>query len=153
MRDRPRQYGCVVCNGGFTSDVPPISDKFLNAIFNPSTLEIRGICTPCREKYDNGMVALVGIDPDKSKAPDGNVYPETAYYTGKIVHIRLRSWEKVTGIPLPLTSEGLPLPFMYMSAAGIDALIKDADASVDPANAKKKKRRVRTSKRRRGKPR
>lgn len=52
-------------------------------------------CKECQTKIDEGWVALIGIDPEKSSAKDGHVALKDVYRTGKFVWLKRQVAEDV----------------------------------------------------------
>lgn len=47
------------------------------------------LCKPCKEKFDEGYLALVVIDAEKSKPSiPGHLKIGEAYRTGEVIHLR-----------------------------------------------------------------
>lgn len=45
-------------------------------------------CESCQSQLDDGFVAFIGVDDEKSQVEDGSLTQETAYRTGHIVWIK-----------------------------------------------------------------
>lgn len=54
-------------------------------------------CEECQGHLDNGYIALLGIDPEKSSAEDGTVKLENIYRTDKFVWLKKDTAEEVFG--------------------------------------------------------
>lgn len=54
-------------------------------------------CEKCQGHLDNGYIALLGIDPEKSSAKDGTVKLENIYRTGVLIWIKKDKAEEVFG--------------------------------------------------------
>lgn len=101
------QHICKVC--GHTYDTGNILlDKRLRESMETHTVTGAGLCPDHQKLYDEGFVALVGVDESKSRVgAGGTIKPEDAYRTGEVAHIR-REAAWVLNIPIP---DGIPLVF------------------------------------------
>ncbi len=54
-------------------------------------------CEECQGHLDNGYIALLGIDPEKSSAEDGKVKLENVYRTGVLIWIKRDKAEEIFG--------------------------------------------------------
>ena len=75
-------------------------------------------CKECQAKLDEGWVALIGIDPEKSLAKDGHVALKDAYRTGKFAWLKRQVAKDIfeEGFPFFLLEDevfdklGIPFP-------------------------------------------
>lgn len=58
-------------------------------------------CKECQAKLNEGWVALIGIDPEKSSAKDGHVSLKDVYRTGKFVWLKKEVTKDVFKEDLP----------------------------------------------------
>lgn len=102
------QHVCKVC--GTTYDTNAILlDKLLRQSMERHTLTGYGLCPEHQKLFDAGYVALVGADPDKSELlANGNIKPEGAYRTGKLIHLRREAFARTFDTAIPDT---LPMVF------------------------------------------
>ena len=75
-------------------------------------------CKECQAKLDEGWVALIGIDPEKSLAKDGHIALKDAYRTGKFAWLKRQVAKNIfeEGFPFFLLEDevfdklGIPFP-------------------------------------------
>lgn len=83
------QHVCVVCCKTFdTGSV--LLDRRLRASMERYTTTGWGMCPEHQKLFDDGFVALIEIDPQRSGSPSsaGRLKPEEAYRTGRFAHLR-----------------------------------------------------------------
>ena len=94
------QAVCPVC--GVKHDTGTLfMDKRLRPMFDMHTTTGWGLCEEHQKLYDEGYVAIVAADPEKSNVVKGVVTIEGAYRTGEIVHIWEELFEKLFNVPIP----------------------------------------------------
>ena len=81
------QKMCLVTAKPFDSGALLI-DKRLREKYEMHTITGWGFSPEVLEKFEEGYVALVGIDMKKSIFKNGTIQPEDAYRTGEIAYIR-----------------------------------------------------------------
>lgn len=106
------QQVCIVCGNPFDTGSLLIDRRMSNR-FEQRTITGRGMCPEHQALHDEGYVALVGIDPDKSDTHGGTVLEKGAYRTGNIMHVRRSAWSNIFDAPLP------PGPMAYVDDATI----------------------------------
>jgi len=111
------QHVCRVC--GIEYDTGSILlDKRLRPAFDRSTTTGWGLCHGHQRLFDEGYVALVGVDEAKSrKQPSGNVKPEDAHRTGSIAHVKRDVARRLFNVPI-----ADDLPMMFCDEAVINKL-------------------------------
>lgn len=78
------QHNCPVC--GVNHDTGELLlDKRLRKQFEHTTVTGHSLCPECRNKHNEGYLALVVIDERKSTAP---FTPDTVYRLGQYAHIK-----------------------------------------------------------------
>ena len=95
------QHVCVVC--GTTFDAGAILlDKRLRASMERHTATGWGLCPEHQKLSDEGFVALVECDPQRSGSPagGGRVKPEQAYRTGRLAHLKREAFAQVFNVPI-----------------------------------------------------
>lgn len=113
------QRRCLICGVDF--DIGELMiDRRMRKTFDHTTVVGMGLCPEHQKLYDDGFVALVGIDPDKSTCVGNTLKFDDAYRTGTIGHLRMTIWEDIFNCPLNTDDEGKPLPFVFVE----DAVIK-----------------------------
>lgn len=96
------QQACLVCCKMFdTGSI--LLDKRLRPRFEHHTVTGWGFCPEHRKLKDDGFVALIEIDPDKSGSQPYK--PHTVWRTGTLAHVRAEVWAHIFDVPLP--DEGL----------------------------------------------
>jgi len=95
------QHVCLVCGTAFdTGSV--LLDRRLRASMNNHTTTDWGLCAEHRKLFDDGFVALVECDPQRSGSPSSNdrLKPEQAYRTGRLAHLRREVFSRVFNVPI-----------------------------------------------------
>jgi len=70
-------------------------DRSLKNSLEKETITGWGFSPEVQEKIDEGFVALVEIDYEKSTKEDGKITPEGAYRLGTIAYIKRDAFEKI----------------------------------------------------------
>jgi hypothetical protein len=92
---------CLVCGTAFdTGNI--LLDKCLRASLERHRSTGWGLCDEHRRLFDEGFVALVECDPERSGKPTGTdrLKPEAAYRTGRLVHMKREVFTGVFNVPL-----------------------------------------------------
>jgi hypothetical protein len=94
------QHLCVVCGTPFdTGNL--LLDKRLRASMKHHTTTGWGLCPEHQKLFDDGFVALVECDPQRSGGPSaGHMKPEQAYRTGRLAHLRREVFARVFNVPI-----------------------------------------------------
>jgi hypothetical protein len=93
------QHVCLVC--GVTFDTGAILlDKRLRASMGRRTTTGWGLCAEHQKLADDGFVALVECDPQRSGSPGGSLKPEQAYRTGRLAHLKRHVFATVFNVPI-----------------------------------------------------
>ena len=94
------QHVCLVCGATFdTGNL--LLDRRLRASMEHHTKTGWGLCPEHQKMADDGFVALVECDPQRSSAPGaGRMKPEQAYRTGRLAHLRRAVFTQVFNVPL-----------------------------------------------------
>lgn len=83
------------------------------------------LCEEHRKLFNDGYLALVGIDPEKSEfGPEDVILPSNAHRTGHVVHMRRKAFLGVFNVPNPVDSKGNDLPFVFVEDAVINHVQK-----------------------------
>jgi len=76
-------------------------DKRLRASMKRYTTTGWGLCPEHQKLFDDGFVALVECDPERSGSQaDGRLKPEQAYRTGRVAHLRRTAFAQVFNVPI-----------------------------------------------------
>lgn len=98
------QQVCVVCFKSFDTGAI-LLDTRLRDRFEHQTTTGLGICPEHKKLMDDGFVALVECDPDKTvtyeEEGQATAKPEDAHRTGMIVHLRRSAFERIFNVPVP----------------------------------------------------
>ncbi|HUN74407.1 MAG TPA: ATPase [Steroidobacteraceae bacterium] len=95
------QHVCLVC--GVTFDTGAILlDKRLRASMERYTTTGWGLCVEHQKLSDDGFVALIECDPQRSGSPSGTegMKPEQAYRTGRLAHLKRDVFARVFNVPI-----------------------------------------------------
>lgn len=91
---------CPICTKVHAVGV--LLDTGLKNTLPPSVTTGYGLCPECKKFADDGYIALVACDPDKTEfKPNGNVVLEGAYRTGEVVRVRRAAWSMIFDLPAP----------------------------------------------------
>ncbi|MCS5939808.1 ATPase [Klebsiella variicola] len=92
---------CLVCGVAYdTGNL--LLDKRLSASMERYTTTGWGLCAEHQKLFDDGFVALVECDPQRSGASAGNsrLKPEQAYRTGKLAHLKHHVFARMYNVPI-----------------------------------------------------
>ena len=80
---------CVVCGVAYDTGTL-LLDKRLRATLEHHTTTGWGLCTEHQRLFDEGFVALIECDPQRSGSlsETGRLKPEQAYRTGQLAHLK-----------------------------------------------------------------
>ena len=93
------QHVCLVC--GVAYDTGSILlDKRLRASMEHYTTTGWGLCAEHQKLSDDGFVALVECDPQRSGSPGDRLKPEQAYRTGRLAHLNRGVFATVFNVPV-----------------------------------------------------
>ncbi|MES2251664.1 MAG: ATPase [Pseudomonadota bacterium] len=93
------QHACLVCGVAFDTGAI-LLDKRLRASMERHTTTGWGLCAEHQKLADDGFVALVECDPQRSGSPGGRLKPEQAYRTGRLAHIKRHVFAQVFNVPI-----------------------------------------------------
>lgn len=95
------QHVCLVC--GTTFDTGCILlDKRLSASMAHHTTTGWGLCAEHQRLFDEGYVAMVECDPQRSglSSGDARLQPENAYRTGQLAHLKRAVFADMFNVPI-----------------------------------------------------
>jgi hypothetical protein len=95
------QHVCPICGVAFdTGSI--LLDKRLRASMERHTATGWGLCPEHQKLSDDGFVALVECDPQRSGSPagGGRLKPEQAYRTGRLAHLKRDVFAEVFNVPI-----------------------------------------------------
>lgn len=93
------QHLCLVCTKSFDTNALLLNRR-LKPVFERTTVTGWGLCPECKQRFDDGYIALVGCDESKTeKNPNGTIEPGEAYRTGNIVHLRFEVYDRIINVP------------------------------------------------------
>ena len=96
----PEQHVCLVCGTAFDTGAI-LLDKRLRASMERHTATGWGLCPEHQKLADDGFVALVECDPQRSGSQaGGRMKPEQAYRTGRLAHLRRTVFAQVFNVPI-----------------------------------------------------
>lgn len=98
------QHVCPVCGESFDTGVI-LMDRRLRDSMERHTATGFELCDACKKLKEQGYVALVESDPEKSNVYYENDQPHTkpqdAYRTGRVMHMRRQAFDRIFNIPVP----------------------------------------------------
>ena len=119
------QHVCLVCGVVFDTGAI-LLDKRLRASMERHTTTGWGLCAEHQKLADDGFVALVECDPQRSGSPVGSLKPEQAYRTGRLAHLKRHVFATVFNVPI-----GPNQPCVFVEPGVIEQL----EAMVLPASS------------------
>ena len=95
------QRNCLVCGIRFDTGAILI-DRRLRASMDRHTATGWGLCPEHQTLFDDGFVALVECDPQRSGAASsaGRMQPGQAYRTGQCAHLKREAFARVFDVPI-----------------------------------------------------
>lgn len=95
------QHVCLVCGTRFDTGAVLLYRR-LRASMERHTATGWGLCPEHQKLSDEGFVALVECDPQRSGSPagGGRVKPEQAYRTGRLAHLKREAFAQVFNVPI-----------------------------------------------------
>ncbi|MGA3985502.1 ATPase [Ralstonia nicotianae] len=93
------QHVCLVCGVAFDTGAI-LLDKRLRASMERHTPTGWGLCAEHQKLADDGFVALVECDPQRSGSPGDRLKPEHAYRTGRLAHLKRHVFAKMFNVPI-----------------------------------------------------
>lgn len=95
------QHVCLVCGVRFDTGAI-LLDRRLRASMEHHTATAWGLCPEHQKLSDDGFVALVECDPQRSGSPAGaaRMKPEEAYRTGRLAHLKREAFAHVFNVPI-----------------------------------------------------
>jgi hypothetical protein len=103
------QHLCLVCGAAFDTGAILLNTR-LRANMDRHTKTGWDLCPEHRKLFDDGFVALVECDPQRSGAHGAErMKPEQAYRTGRLAHLRRTVFAKVFSVPI---EDKLPCVFV-----------------------------------------
>lgn len=110
------QKVCAVCTQVYDTDSLLI-DRRLNDSLESKTVTGVGLCPEHEQAHNDGFVALVAIDEEKSEfGLDGQVNPAGAFYLGEYCLLKREAFDRVFNQPAPDS------PFVYCQQGVIEVL-------------------------------
>jgi hypothetical protein len=92
------QHVCLVCGARFDTGAI-LLDRHLRASMEHQTVTGWGLCPEHQKLSDDGFVALVECDPQRSGSQaGGRMKPEQAYRTGRLAHLRRAVFAQVFNV-------------------------------------------------------
>ena len=93
---------CPVCGKQHNYDCGILLDKKVRDIFEKETITGYALCEEHQKMYDDGFIALIAIDENKSGIENkdiNRVTIENAYRTGDVFHIRKEAAVNMLNLP------------------------------------------------------
>lgn len=111
------QRVCQVCGNAYDTG-SLLLDRRLQPTFDRTTVTGYGRCADCEDKHQQGYIALVGVDPSKSKVQGSTIKPENAFRTGNVLHMRREAAKRMFNVP----ESAFLLPLWFVEDAVITAI-------------------------------
>lgn len=107
------QQVCVVCGKPFETGAL-LMDRRLKDSLERHTVTGWGLCPEHEKLRQEGFVALVECDPEKSNAPEGGgmLNPEQVYRTGVVAYMKRDAFLEVFKLPTESQAESTPAVFV-----------------------------------------
>ena len=92
---------CLVCGTHFDTG-SLLLDKRLRQSMERYTTTGWGLCAEHQKLFDEGFVALVECDPERSGKPSGadRLKPEQAYRTGHLAHLKRHVFTEILNVQI-----------------------------------------------------
>lgn len=119
---------CSVC-GQVYDTKSLLLDTKLKERFDRNTITGWGLCPEHQKLFDDGYLAMVEIDPEKSTFNGNTLKPEDAYRTGRVAHLKREFAEHLLGESTP--SKELPLSFIDKEVMDMLVEMSNTEASVE----------------------
>lgn len=113
------KHVCPVC-GQLRDSGEVLLHRRLGNIKEPAVTG-QSLCAEHQRLFDEGYLALVGVDESKSGPKGATLRPEDAYRTGSVMHILRHIARQMFNVELPDN-----LPMCFVSQEVIDMLKKQA---------------------------
>lgn len=109
---------CMVCGRPYDTGAI-LLDKRLRASLQRHTTTGWGLCAEHQRLHEEGFIALVECDPDKSGKPcaGSTIKPQDAYRTGLVAHLKREAFGRIFNIPVDAS-----LPCVFVDAGVIASL-------------------------------
>jgi len=117
------QQVCAVCGKKFSTGNILLDRKLRNA-FDQYTVTGYGMCDEHAKLRDDGYVALIAMDPEKSSTQGDSVRLDDVFRTGTVAHVRKSLWAKIIRQPEMTQEQLLEKPFVFVTDDFITALAK-----------------------------
>ncbi len=89
-------------------------DRRMRDTFEHKTTTGFAVCSTCQDRIDDGYIALVGANPDKSVIIDDTLKPEDAHYIAEYLWLKRHVAVKMFNIDVEKT------PFVYIDQEAIN---------------------------------
>lgn len=98
------RHVCLVCGAAFDTGAI-LLDRRLRASMERHTTTGWSLCAEHRKLFDDGYVALVECDPQRSGLPvdADRLKPEQAYRTGRIAHVKREVFARLFDAAITVT--------------------------------------------------
>lgn len=112
------QRVCCVCGQSYDTGAILI-DRRLRASLEKNTKTGWGLCPEHQALFDQGFIALVACDPERSGNPSPGelIKPADAYRTGQIAHLKREAFHRIFNVPVESRR-----PLVFVEPAVIDKL-------------------------------
>jgi hypothetical protein len=112
------QHVCLVCGVSYDTGAL-LLDKRLRASMERHTTTGWGLCPEHQKLSDDGFVALIECDPQRSGSPSGadRLKPEQAFRTGRLAHLKREVFAQVFNVRIATDQ-----PCVFIEPGVIDLL-------------------------------
>jgi len=108
---------CPICVKKFSTDTI-LLHKGLKQVLERETVTGYDLCPECRKLNEDGYIAFIGVDEEKSDKKGDNIDFDGAWRTGTVSHVRREFAEKIFD-----SEEDFERPFMFCSDQVIEMLM------------------------------
>jgi hypothetical protein len=101
---------CLVCGNEYETGSLLLDRRLIPSMHRHTTVGW-GLCAEHQKCHEDGFLALVECDPQKSgtAAPDGSLKPEDAYRTGVVAFLKRETFNQLFTVQVPVN-----MPAVYV---------------------------------------
>lgn len=95
------QHVCIVCGKAYDTGAILIDRQLRGRFKAMHAVTGHGLCPEHQKLFDDGYVALVGVDPTKSGPMGDKLKSDQAHRTGAVAHVRREVARQIFNVPIP----------------------------------------------------